>query len=184
MSLTADSLTETLHAQREVFKAFLAARVGSSADAEDILQNSLIKAVRHVSEIHDERKTVPWFYQILRHAVIDHYRGRDARRRHGEALGILASRLENDITIPPSWEPHLCLCLNEIIDTLSPQHAKLLRRVDLEGQQVQATAAELGFTSNHVSVTLHRARKELRSRLETFCGDCADTGCLDCDCDN
>jgi RNA polymerase sigma-70 factor (ECF subfamily) len=120
----------------------------------------------------------------LRHAVIDHYRSQGAQQRRHDALGTLLSQLQKDTTIPPSWEPQICSCLGGIIDTLKPQHAALLRRVDLEGQSVQAAAAELGLTSNHASVTLHRARKDLRSRLETFCGDCADNACLDCDCEN
>ena len=184
MPLSAENLTESLHAQRGTFKAFLTERVGSASDAEDILQISLLKAVQHADELQDERKTVPWFYQILRHAVIDHYRSQGAQKRRDEALSTLVSRLEKDTTIPPSWEPQLCSCLGGVIDTLNPQHAKLLRQVDLEGQSVQVAAEQLGLNSNHASVILHRARKALRSRLEIFCGDCAEAGCLDCHCEN
>jgi hypothetical protein len=39
----------------------------------------------------------------------------------------------------------------------------------------------LGMTPNNASVTLHRARAELRMKLSRFCGDCP---CLDnCECD-
>jgi hypothetical protein len=42
-------------------------------------------------------------------------------------------------------------------------------------------AADLGITPNNASVTLHRARGELRTKLVEFCGDCA---CLDnCECE-
>ena len=69
-----------------------------------------------------------------------------------------------------------------MVDTLKPLHAELLRRVDLNGESVQDAAKALKLTPNNASVTLHRARKDLRARLETFCGDCADGACLDCDC--
>ena len=69
-----------------------------------------------------------------------------------------------------------------VVGTLKPQHAELLRRVDLNGESVQDAARALKLTPNNASVTLHRARKELRSRLEAFCGACAEGACLDCNC--
>ena len=182
MPLTADNLTDSLHAQRGVFKAFLTSRVGSADDAEDILQNSLIKAVQHASEIHDERKSISWFYQILRHAVIDHYRSQGARQRRDQAFRTLVTRLEKNVTIPAGWEPQLCSCLGGVIGTLKPPHAELLRQVDLEGQSVQVVAEQLGLSANHASVILHRARKNLRTQLETFCEECTERASRNCDC--
>ncbi len=69
-----------------------------------------------------------------------------------------------------------------MVDTLKPQHAELLRRVDLKGEPAQAAARALKMTPNSASVTLHRARKELRIRLEVFCGACAEGACPDCNC--
>jgi RNA polymerase sigma-70 factor (ECF subfamily) len=83
---------------------------------------------------------------------------------------------------PADWEPQLCACLGRVIDTLKPRHAALLRRVDLNGEAVQDAARALQLTPNHASVTLHRARLELREKLTAFCGACADGACLDCHC--
>jgi len=46
----------------------------------------------------------------------------------------------------------------------------------------QEAAKALQMTANHASVTLHRARAELRKKLQEFCASCADGACLDCDC--
>jgi RNA polymerase sigma-70 factor (ECF subfamily) len=68
-----------------------------------------------------------------------------------------------------------------MLPTLKPTHAELLRRVELQGEPVAAAATALGMTANNASVTLHRARAELRTRLMDFCGDCK---CLDnCECE-
>jgi len=77
----------------------------------------------------------------------------------------------------------LCSCFAHLLPSLKPTHAELLRRVDLEGRPVSATAIALGMTANNASVTLHRARAELRKKLQEFCGSCANGACLDCDCD-
>ncbi|HEY8993728.1 MAG TPA: sigma-70 family RNA polymerase sigma factor [Lacunisphaera sp.] len=183
MIARADQLAVTLNVHRNAFKAFLAARVGSEAEAEDILQNGLLKALQKSDELQDDAKLTAWFYQLLRNAVVDHYRARGAVRRRHDALGETLAAFGEDIAAAPQgWEPQLCGCLGGVVDTLKPQHAELLRRVDLNGESVQVAAKALKMTANNASVTLHRARKELRARLETFCGDCAEGACLDCDC--
>jgi RNA polymerase sigma factor (sigma-70 family) len=175
-------LIAALNANRAAFKAFLAARVGSEAEAEDILQNGLVKALRRANEVRDTGKVTAWFYQLLRHAIIDHYRGSAAQRRRDDALGTLVHALEEDVATTQAFEAKLCTCLAGVVDTLKPQQAELLRRVDLGGESVQDVARALGLSANNASVTLHRARKDLKVKLEAFCGDCAAEACLDCDC--
>jgi RNA polymerase sigma-70 factor (ECF subfamily) len=183
MARRPDQLATELNTHRSAFKAFLAARVGSEEEAEDILQNGLLKALQRAGEVQDDAKLTAWFYQLLRNAVVDHYRARGSIRRRDDALGkTLAALEENVVAAPKGWEPQLCGCLGGVVETLKPQHADLLRRVDLNGESVRAAAKALKITANNASVTLHRARKELRIRLETFCGDCANGACLDCDC--
>jgi len=183
MTARADRLARELNAQRGAFKAFLAAHVGGTVEAEDMLQNGLLKAIQRADELHDESKLTAWFYQLLRNAIIDHYRARGARRRRDDALGTLVASLGEDVAAAPkSWEAQLCSCLGSVVETLKPQHAVLLRRFDLNGESVQTAARALKMTPNNASVTLHRARKELRTRLEAFCGTCADGACLDCNC--
>ncbi len=183
MAHRTDQLAAALNAQRNAFRAFLVARVGSESDAEDIMQNGLLKAMQRAGELRDDTKLTAWFYQLLRHAIVDHYRSRGTRRKRDDALGILVASLGEDVgPAPKAWDAQLCRCLGSVVDTLKPQQAELLRRVDLDGESVQDTAKTLKLTPNNASVTLHRARKELRTRLEAFCGACAEGACLDCNC--
>ena len=77
-------VTETLLAHRQQFKSFVASRVGNEADAEDLLQNGLMKALQRADELKDGEKAVAWFYQVLRNVIIDHARSRNAtaKREH------------------------------------------------------------------------------------------------------
>lgn len=178
-----EKIAAELNTQRNAFKAFLTARVGSEADAEDLLQNGLLKALRSADELQDDAKLTAWFYQLLRNVVIDHYRARSSVHRKHDALGEMISTLGEDISAAPKdWEAQLCGCLGGVVATLKPQQAELLRRVDLEGEPVQAAAKAMGISANNASVVLFRARKELRVKLQTFCGACAEGACLDCNC--
>lgn len=174
---SAGDITAKLLAHRPVFKAFLASRVGNEADAEDLLQNGLVKAITRAGELKDGEKAVAWFYQLLRNAIIDHVRSRSAAVKRDEAWATSAVTLADDADA----ERHICACFEKMLPMLKPAQADLLHRVELQGQSVAEAAAALGMTPNNASVTLHRGRAELRAKLMDFCGDCA---CLDdCRCE-
>lgn len=173
------ALASALLAQRSAFKAFLVSRTGNEADAEDLLQNGLLKALQRAGELRDDTKLTAWFYQILRNVIVDHARSLGSARRRDDVWAADAATLASD-----DREAHrqLCGCFEHLLPSLKPNHAALLRLVELEGKSVSAAAIALGITANNASVTLHRARAELRSQLVAFCGSCATGACLDCDC--
>lgn len=173
-------VADALLAQRQAFKAFVTARIGNEADAEDLLQQGLVKALQHAGGLKDEERAVAWFYQLLRNVIVDHVRSRDAARRRDDAW---ASDAAATATLDRAAENVICGCFNALLPTLKPSHGDLLRRVELDGDSVSAAAAALGITPNNASVTLHRARAELRRKLEEFCGACSDGACLDCSCE-
>ena len=173
----ATDVTAKLLAQRHVFKSFLASRVGNEADAEDLLQNGLVRALSRADEVKDSEKAVAWFYQLLRNVVIDHVRSRSAAARREDAWATESITLADDTEA----DRQICACFEKMLPALKPKHAELLRRVELQGEPVAQAATALGMTANNASVTLHRARGELRTKLMDFCGDCQ---CLDnCECE-
>jgi RNA polymerase sigma-70 factor (ECF subfamily) len=179
-----DAAFDALVAEREMFRRFLAQRVGSAADAEDILQESLLRALRHGGNLRRGERAVAWFYCILRRALADHFRRKRATaRRHERLAHELDAAGENiDATSARDLDAAVCACFEGVLPTLSPRHATLLRRVDLRGESRPLVARELGLSSATLDVTLHRARTALRRRLEILCGACSRESCLACDC--
>lgn len=170
-------ITSQLLAHRSAFKAFIASRVGSDADVEDLLQSGLVKALEQAQELRDSEKAVAWFYQLLRNVIVDHARSRGANAKREAAWAADAIALEQDAEA----ERQICGCFEKLLPTLKATHAELLRRVELQGESVACAAEALHMTPNNASVTLHRARGELRTKLLKFCGDCS---CLDdCSCE-
>lgn len=179
MTTQAD-LLPVLLARREAFLGFLTARLGGNrADAEDVLQHGLAKALVSAPTLRDDERLVPWFYQLLRHTLIDHVRARQAATAR-EQLWI-----SDTIALATAEsERHLCACLEPLVATLPPAQAEFIRRAELGSESVATVAASLGLTPNAASASLHRARATLREKLRAFCGECASGACLDCDCDS
>lgn len=60
-------------------RPFVARRVRSAADVDDIVQDVFLRMQRGLSTLRDEERFGPWVYRVARSAIAEHQR---ARRRH------------------------------------------------------------------------------------------------------
>ena len=174
-----NKLETTLVENLEQFTAFVRARVGNPAIAEDIVQESLLKALKSADQIRKNENSVAWFYKILRNSIIDLYRRNDVKTRALEQL-----QSEADAALPEEDRRAICKCLDGLIPTLKPEYGALIRQIDLSGEPIDQVAKSLKITVNNLNVRLHRARMQLKQRLEQTCQICSKHGCLDCTCDS
>ncbi len=77
----------------------------------------------------------------------------------------------------------VCACLHQLIATLKPGYAEMIRRIDLNEESRAAVAADLGLSLANLAVRLHRARHALKLRLVEMCLTCPEHGFIDCGCD-
>lgn len=159
------------------FLRFIAARVGERAAAEDILQSAYVKALEHSSQLRGEESVVPWFYRILRNAIIDHYRRGSARSKAHLLFGA-----EAPTAYELELEQKVCACIGDVVGDLKTEYRKAIEHVDLAGESVESFAQLQNTTANNASVRLHRARKAVAKKLVQVCGVCAEHKCLDCTC--
>lgn len=170
---------EPVLAARERLVALITRTVGSRERAEEIFQGALARALERPAAVPRATEEVTyWFLRVLRNAAADELRHRSAGLRALQALAREAS--------PEAFEDPLrrevCACLGELLPTLKPDQAQLIRAVDLEGRSVSDVAKEVGITANSASVKLHRGRKALKQALQNSCRACAAHHCLDCTC--
>ncbi len=158
------------------FTAFVRRRIADPELAADVVQDSLLKALKSAEQFHENENVTAWFYKILRNAIIDVYRRRDVSQRAIEKLTV-------DLNTAEESKSEICRCIEGIIPTLKPEYAELIRKVDLAENSPANIAKELGITTNNLTVRLHRARAQLRERLEQTCQMCSTHGCLNCTCD-
>jgi RNA polymerase sigma-70 factor (ECF subfamily) len=161
---------------REQFLGYVRKRVADPELAEDILQDSLLRAIRAAPSLRDEERLVPWFYSVLQHAIVDAYRRRGVEQKH------VTHEAGEEPAAPAEDEAALCECLRALVPTLKPEYAELIQALDLGGESPEAAARRLGITPSNLKVRRHRARQALRRRLEETCRTCATHHCLDCTC--
>jgi len=171
------TLEEQLLNNLSEFVGFARRRLADPELAADAVQESLLKALNSADQIRDEENARAWFYKILRRTIIDLYRRRDARHR-----ALAEFELEVSSSPDADEERMICACMERLLPTMAPQYADLIRRLDLNEEAPDTVAASLGISKNNLNVRVHRARQQLKQRLEDNCRLCAKHGCLDCQC--
>lgn len=146
-----------------VVHGFLYARVGGDGPAaEDLLQETLLEAVRSAASYRGEAALSTWLCAIARRRLARHY---EAERR-AEAV-----RHGLQVLPPPAAETdeEVVDHRDEVIRALGRMpapHRQVLVLKYLDGLRVEEIAAELGRSRVQVQSLLQRARDGLRRQLE------------------
>jgi RNA polymerase sigma factor (sigma-70 family) len=175
---TTPEMAAVFVANHREFLGFLERRVGSRAIAEDILQEAF---VRGMGQIHgdNEQSIIAWFYRTLRNAAIDHFR---RHKTASKALDAFAVEAGDDPAPDPEMRNAVCRCVQRLAETLKPEYAAALKRIEVDGLSVKDYASEAGITAGNAAIRVFRAREALRTQVSRSCGTCAEHGCLDCTC--
>ncbi|HAV64709.1 MAG TPA: RNA polymerase subunit sigma-70 [Verrucomicrobiales bacterium] len=160
------------------FLGFARARLRDPDLAADAVQESLLKALQRGGQLRDDERARAWFYRILRNTIIDLQRRSQIRDRAADQLAV-----EFSVAADQEADRAVCRCLNHLLPSLKPDYADLIRRIDLQGELPEDLSVELSVSRSALTVRLHRARRQLKERLEATCRVCAKHGCLDCHCE-
>ena len=144
---------------------FLAYRVGSRADAEDLTQVTFEKALRSWSRFDPRKASAKtWLLTIARNALTDHLR----RERPKEAAAVSGDAVGEDaLPSTPAAEPvGLSPELERALTDLGQKQREVIALRfggDMTGAEIADT---LGISLADVQQTLSRALRRLRDELE------------------
>lgn len=160
---------------------YLQRRVGGRAEAEEVLQAFMLRALERSGDIRDADSVRGWLSRVLATTIADFHRQVSrSRTREMPFPHELNDRLAADQGAAANSA--VCECLHVHLSLLKPEHAEVIRRVDLGGEPRELVAADLGVTVNNLTVRLHRARQALKERLEQTCVVCLEESFWECRC--
>ena len=147
-------------------------------DAEDVLQESYIKALRALPEFEGRSSLSTWLYRIAVNEAL-----MLLRKRRVNLVSVEEDPEEDDLQAGMVLTDWCCLPEDELLSAESRQRLEqavdalpeTLRVVfmlrDMEGLSIRETAGMLGLTETAVKTRLLRARLRLRNQLSVYFGE-------------
>ena len=150
-------------------RAFIASRVRSPEDADDLLQEVFLRIHRSSGTLERADRLPAWLFQITRNALTDYYRARDARTRH---LGGASEEEAGEPPIPVDEgrdEQELAACLIPMLEQLSATYREAVTLTAIDGVSQTDAAKRLGLSISGMKSRTQRGRAELRKVLLRCC---------------
>ncbi|MEK9999164.1 MAG: sigma-70 family RNA polymerase sigma factor [Acidimicrobiaceae bacterium] len=151
----------------------------NAADAEDLVQETYLKAFNAYERFEAGTNLKAWMYRILTNSYINAYRKKQRRpdesdiddiedlylyRRLGGAESAVLSRSAEDELLEMFGEDEVKLALEDL-----PEHYRMpILLADVEGFAYKEIAEILEVPIGTVMSRLHRGRKQLQKRLYSF----------------
>jgi RNA polymerase sigma-70 factor, ECF subfamily len=153
--------------------------LNNSQDAEDILQETFIKAYRHLKDFDGRSKLSTWLYRIATNEAL-----MLLRKKHLDTVSVEGPEDGgNENQKPIRIVDWCCLpeeelmsaesmsMLNMAVEKLSPNLRLVFVLRDIEGLSTRETSQVLDLSETAVKTRLSRARFQLREDLSAYFGD-------------
>jgi RNA polymerase sigma-70 factor (ECF subfamily) len=154
---------------RPLFALLLRLCDGDRQRAEDLVQETLVRAWQNPAALHDDafESVRPWLLTVARRLAIDARRARQARPAEvGDAV------LENARVCADHAERSAAtLDVREAVKRLTPEHRDVLVLVYFQGASVAEAAAALGIPAGTVKSRAYYALRALRRVLPGYAPD-------------
>ena len=146
-----------------LLRPFLARRLNSGSEVDDLLQEILISIHKARHTYDGERPYKPWAYAIAKFRLQDHLRAHYADQLHH---AVELSEVENDLQENVTKSDISYESISGEIEKLPPRQAAILQMMHQEGYTAKEVAEKTGMKESAVKVAAHRAYKILRKVLE------------------
>jgi RNA polymerase sigma-70 factor (ECF subfamily) len=133
---------------------------GNAAGADDIVQETLLRAWRTPGILAQESGVRSWMFTVARNLVIDDYRS--ARNRHELTTDTLPDAGASDRT-DSLFE---ALLVEEALATLGYEHRSVIVHAYYGGRSIAEVARELDIPEGTVKSRLHYGLRALRLALQ------------------
>ena len=170
-----EALTRLLMRAQEVAWRFSSSVCGHADDAEDAMQEALIKTYRYVGRIREPEAFRSWLYRTVRNACLMGRRKKAGEPARLESLDELLpgadGRVRPDAPHPGKNPEQLAdnaalrRRLRKALHSLPGPYRAIVFLREMEGLSTREVAKVMGISEENVKTRLHRARVQLQANL-------------------
>ncbi len=141
-----------LAAAAQRLRVFLARRLASKEDREDVIQECLIAMHGKFATLDPDRPVAPWLFAIARYKLADHW------RKAGRQLPQTVDAPEVEVPAHELWERDVDILLGHLPGSQS-EAIRLTRLLGLTGPEA---SRRLGIGLSALKLRVHRGMASLR----------------------
>ncbi|GHF90748.1 RNA polymerase sigma factor [Streptomyces thermodiastaticus] len=134
---------------------------GDRQRAEDVVQETLIRAWKNAGRLDRAGSVRPWLVTVARRIVIDGHRSRQARPHEVDPSPLEAIPAEDEID-KALW----LMTLSDALEDLTPAHREVLVETYFKGRTVNEAAETLGIPSGTVRSRVFYALRSMKLALQ------------------
>jgi len=153
--------------------SFIFYMVGRRALAEELAQETFLRAFRNLGTLRDEAKLSTWLFGIARNVAREELRTRGREPQACVELDDPAAAGLRDVQPSPSsrlYGKELGAAVGAALGALDEDKRTVFVLKFYHGRSYEEIAAVTGFSHAKVRNDLHRARAEMRRRLKPYAG--------------
>lgn len=158
--MTDPTFGDQLVEQMPYLRAFAISLSGSYSLADDLVQDTLVKAWSHADSFEKGTNFRAWLVTILRNTYFTQYRkrAREVQDSDGAIAGQIPTKAEQESKLTVSD-------VQKALDKLAPEHREILLMIGITELSYEETAAICGIAVGTVKSRLNRARAKLAEHL-------------------
>mgnify|MGYP002737843595 CR=1 FL=1 len=138
---------------------------GNRQDAEDVVQESYVKAYRNLHGFRSESKFSTWLYRIVYNTAVTHSKAKmwvvDNEADLTNATHLTGNSLQTDLEAMDQRE-----MVADVLERMPKGDALLLTLYYMEDNAIKEIVKITGLNESNVKVKLFRARKVFKELLE------------------
>lgn len=160
---------EILQYERDLFLKAVSYFKGDEASAEDLLQDTILRAMANEEKFQKGTNLRAWLHTIMYHLFVNKFR---KKKRSMEILEEHRATLEimEDYVQSPGDNRDWEILAKTLKENMTPIFFETLDKVDREGYSYQEVSDEINVPIGTVMSRLFRARQKARSILEIHYG--------------
>ena len=145
-----------------LYRFLLGVTCGQEQEAQEALQETLLRLLRHRRVFQDEEVFWCWLKAVARNVARDRHRG---NRRYFAVLQRFALGWNRGSRQSTAEEDDVGMLLEECLEELAPEDRLLLENKYVEGESVRDLSAQAGMGEKAMESRLLRLRRQLRERI-------------------
>jgi RNA polymerase sigma-70 factor (ECF subfamily) len=150
-------------------RSFIRAKVKDAWVADDLTQETFVRAFRHITGLKQDEKIRSWLFQIANHLCLDYFRSLNSRRSGDKKLKVNLGSAGPPLLERKVEQKEMSSCVRDHMQYLREDYRNVIFLFEIMGLSQKEIAESLGLSKENVKVQIHRARRALKSILEAHC---------------